>query len=47
MSGKTVESWENKLKSLFDEIDDEIEERFGSLYNLHPARAKRGKTLSK
>jgi hypothetical protein len=42
-----VEFWERKLKKLFDEIDDEIEERFGSLYNLHPARAKRGSTANK
>ena len=47
MSGNLVDSWESKLKSLFDEIDDEIEERFGTLYNLHPARAKRGSTASK
>lgn len=47
MSGKLVDSWENKLKALFDEIDDELESRFGSLYNLHPARAKKGKTANK
>jgi len=47
MSGKLVDSWENKLKSLFDEIDEELENRFGSLYNLHPARAKKGKTANK
>ena len=35
------------MKMLFDEIDDEIEERFGLLYNLHPARAKRGTTSNK
>ena len=47
MSGKLVDSWENKLKALFDEIDDEIETRFGSLYNLHPSRAKKGSTSNK
>jgi len=47
MSRGLVESWEEKLKKLFDEIDDEIEERFGSLYDLHPARPKRGTTSNK
>jgi hypothetical protein len=47
MRGRLVESWEIKLKRLFDEIDDELEERFGSLYDLHPSRAKRGATSNK
>ena len=47
MSGKLVDTWENKLKALFDEIDDEIETRFGSLYNLHPSRAKKGSTSNR
>ncbi|MBN1686169.1 MAG: hypothetical protein JW852_05915 [Spirochaetales bacterium] len=47
MSKGSLESWENSLKALFDEIDDEIEERFGALYDLHPARAKRGGTSNK
>jgi hypothetical protein len=47
MSGNLVDSWESKLKALFDEIDDEIETRFGSLYNLHPSRAKKGSTSNK
>ena len=45
--GKLVENWEAKLKRLFDEIDDEIEQRFGSLYDLHPARPARGTTSNK
>ena len=47
MSGNLVDSWENKLKALFDEIDDELETRFGSLYNLHPSRATKGSTSNK
>jgi len=47
MSGKLVDTWENKLKALFDEIDEELEKRFGSLYNLHPSRAKKGSTSNK
>ena len=39
--------WEARLKRMFDEIDDEIEERFGKLYNLHPARPRRGATSNK
>ncbi len=42
-----VDSWERKLKKLFDEIDDVIEERFGSLYDLHPARPRRGSTANR
>jgi len=47
MFGRRVETWEKKLKKLFDEIDDELEERFGAMYDLHPARAKRGATSNK
>ena len=47
MAKELVESWESKLNALFDEIDDEIEERFGALYDLHPSRPKRGATSSK
>lgn len=42
-----LESWERRLKELFDEIDDELEERFGSMYDLHPSRPKRGATSNK
>lgn len=45
--GSRVENWEEKLKRLFDEIDDEIELRFGTLYDLHPARPPRGATANK
>jgi hypothetical protein len=44
---RLVEGWEKTLKKVFDEIDDVIEERFGSLYNLHPARPKRGSTANR
>ena len=47
MFGRRVETWEKKLKKLFDEIDYELEERFGAMYDLHPARAKRGATSNK
>ncbi len=43
---KTAE-FERKLKQLFDETDDYLEETYGDRYTLHPARAKRGKTANK
>ncbi len=43
---KIVE-WEEKLKKVFDEIDDYLEETYGSTYTLHPSRPPRGKTANK
>ena len=40
-------AWEKKLKSLFDRIDDFLEEKYGQHLPLHPARASRGSTSSK
>lgn len=42
MRGPEVTRWEEKLKQVFDRIDDHLEERYGADYPLHPARAKRG-----
>lgn len=39
--------WQKKLKTLFDEVDDYLEDKYGHLYTLHPSRAQRGKTSSK
>jgi hypothetical protein len=39
--------WEKNLKALFDEIDDYLESTYGSMYPLHPSRAKRGTTSNK
>jgi len=39
--------WEKKLKILFDEIDDYLESKYGGVYPLHPARAKKGTTSNK
>ena len=47
MKRQTVESWENSLKILFDEIDDALEEKYGKLFPLHPSRARRGTTSSR
>ncbi|MFC1669505.1 hypothetical protein ACFL20_03880 [Spirochaetota bacterium] len=42
-----IKEWENNLKSLFDEIDDFLEDKYGSLYPLHPVRPPRGTTSNK
>ena len=42
-----LEEWERKLRQVFDRIDDYLEDKYGSMYPLHPARARRGRTSSK
>ncbi|MBN2736942.1 MAG: hypothetical protein JXR70_08185 [Spirochaetales bacterium] len=39
--------WEKKLKILFDEIDDFLENKYGQEFPLQPNRPKRGATSSK
>ena len=39
--------WEKKLKSVLDEIDILLEERYGNKYDLHPARRKHGSTSNR
>ena len=39
--------WEARLKAVMDEIDHELEVRYGDQYPLHPARAAHGKTGSR
>ena len=39
--------WEDKLKRIFDRIDDYLEEKYGQNYPLHPRRARRGTTANK
>jgi hypothetical protein len=43
---KTLE-WDRKMKELFDEIDDYLEDKYSGLYMLHPNRAQRGETSNK
>lgn len=40
-------AWEKKLKSVLDEIDILLEERYGKDYDLHPARRKNGSTSNR
>jgi hypothetical protein len=38
---------DKKMKQLFDEVDDYLEDRYGGEYPLHPARPERGETANK
>jgi hypothetical protein len=38
---------DKKMKALFDETDDYLEDTYGSEYPLHPARPARGETANK
>jgi hypothetical protein len=39
-----VEEWERRLDSILQDVDQELEARFGELYNLHPVRPANGET---
>jgi hypothetical protein len=47
MRHSKAKEWERKLKGVFDEIDIELEQVYGDRFELHPARAKHGKTSSR
>ena len=47
MQHTSLEIWEKKLKSILDELDDYLEDRYSKKYCLHPARPGRGKTSNK
>ncbi len=40
-------AWEERLKRVFDAIDDQLEDRYGHLFPLHPARPARGRTANR
>lgn len=42
-----TEEWEDRLKSVFDRIDDFLEDRYAGEFKLHPARPQRGETPNK
>jgi hypothetical protein len=46
MRGAKLEQWESCLKTVFEKIDDILEEQYGSDYPIHPSRAKFGTTSS-
>ena len=39
--------WEKRLKSVLDDIDVLLEEKYGKEYDLHPARRKHGSTSNR
>lgn len=41
-----LEEWEGRLYTLLREIDDVLEDKYGKLYSLHPARPERGETAN-
>ncbi len=45
-SSQSIE-WDRRLKRLFDEVDDYLEDKYGDLFPLHPNRMKRGNTSNK
>ncbi|MEN7973479.1 MAG: hypothetical protein ABFR47_06555 [Verrucomicrobiota bacterium] len=47
MRHRKAKEWERKLKTVFDEIDIELEEAYGGRFALHPARPKHGATSSR
>ncbi len=44
MLGQQVQDFETKLKQLFDQIDVELENRWGHDYPLHPSRPPQGRS---
>ncbi len=44
---KSLRIWEDRLKRLFDSIDDSLEDKYGNLFPLHPQRSKRYTTSNK
>jgi len=47
MRNLLVEKWEKQLKTVFDKIDDMLEEKFGHLFPLHPSRSARHEAANK
>jgi hypothetical protein len=44
MRHRKAMQWEKTLKSVFDEIDRELEDQYGDQWPLHPSRPKEGAT---
>ena len=40
-------SWDRKMKAMFDEIDDWLEDKYGGNYPLRPNRPLRGETANR
>ena len=46
MRHRKVMAWEKRLKSVFDEIDREMEDLYGDRWPLHPSRPDEGSTAN-
>jgi len=44
MRHRKAKAWEKRLKGVFDEIDQALEQRYGDRFPLHPARPETGTT---
>ena len=46
MSRTKLEIWEQGLEDMFDQIDNQLEDKYRGQFALHPSRPKRGATSS-
>jgi len=46
MRHPSVEAWEENLNRLLRQVDNRLEDEFGTLFPLHPARPRRGQTAN-
>lgn len=44
MRHRKAKEWEKKLKRVFDEIDRQLELKYGDRFSLHPSRSGKGAT---
>ena len=47
MRHRKAKEWERRLKTVFDEIDIELEAAYGDRFDLHPARPGHGATANR
>jgi hypothetical protein len=47
MRHRKAKEWEKRLKTVFDEIDVELEAAYGEHFDLHPSRPEHGTTSSR
>lgn len=47
MRHRKAKEWEKRLKTVFDEIDVELEAAYGERFDLHPSRPEHGATSSR
>lgn len=47
MRHPSVIEWEERLKRIFDEIDDYLEDKYGNRFAIHPSRPRRDTTSNK